>query len=238
MGNRGPQPTTGQTPIFNLRLPQDLRAQLEEHATPGRPLSKEIIARLSASVTEEREIEKRFGNRQNYRITQILVLAIERAAAKFPDRETWLEDEEVFDFVLDTFVRTLNAMRPGEPKSYSGSSHHSEATNLARGIWQSIYEAGETRPLDRYRRINADLGPLASRPNVYRAEFERRRSAREEKLCSESNLLTWPSDDADEATWKQWGEGRALAMRRAAKEVGAEMIAEGKNPRIDEEDTF
>lgn len=244
MGKRGPKPS-GQKPaaaeVFSIRLRPNLRSMLEEIADrEGRKLSEVINAKLASALSEPAEMERRFGSVENFRMMQVLGIAIDRAQARFAPK-SWLQDAETFDFVVQTFNAVIAATRPPELDSglpRNPSNTYPAATSIARSVWRDIAEADEAKPFDKFRNINADIPALLERPTVYQGEFKERRNERENSLAVERGLLNWPSDTDDEAIWMEFGQKRGAMMRQASREIEKEMIEEGKDPRLDREDTF
>ncbi|MCH4560353.1 hypothetical protein [Mesorhizobium jarvisii] len=245
MGKRGPKPS-GQKPaaaeVFSIRLRPNLRSMLEEIAErEGRKLSEVINTKLASALGEPLEIERRFGSLENFRIMQILGIAIDRAQDALSPR-SWLNDREAFDFVVQTFNAAIAAIRPVKTERRGRSNDPSEnyraSAGIARSVWKDIVEADDTRPFSKFRNINADISTLLGRPTVHRGEYEERRYERENALAAAQGLLDWPSDSDDASTWKEWGQKRAAMIQQASREIENEMIEEGKDPRLDLEDTF
>jgi hypothetical protein len=213
---------------------------LEEIADrEGRKLSEVINSKLSAALSEPPEIERRFGSLENFRMMQILGIAIDRAQDTFTPR-SWLNDRDAFDFVVQTFNAAIGAIRPADKhdRPNDPSENYRASANIARSVWKDIVEADEARPFSKFRNINADIPSLLSRPTIHRGEYEQRRKEREDVLADQLGLSDWPLENDDAAKWKEWGQKRAAMIVQARHEIEKEMIEEGKDPRLDREDTF
>ncbi|MER9870822.1 Arc family DNA-binding protein [Mesorhizobium sp. M0136] len=236
MGKRGPAPGSGKTPIFTMRLPTDLREKLTEKAeAAGLSLSRQIELRLSKSFDEEDAIENRFGSKENYRIMQVLGMAIDAAKEKY-DAKSWLHDPEVFDLVVETFNRTIAPLRPTDDRQMferaSPTQRYSDAINIARQSWAAVAEAKSPRT----KYIKADLADVADRPTIHRGEFELRSKERLAQFLFEGGMPASSPDDLEDRM--KWLRQRGELLQRAENEIAAEMISEGKDPRLSDEDTF
>lgn len=245
MGKRGPTAKPAaerKSAPISLRLRPYLREALETAAQESRrPLSEEVTSRLTRSLREDKDIEAHYGNRANFRMANVLGIAVGRAHTKFEGRD-WLGDPVVFDFVMEVVVSTLNASRPGEPQDFAvgriGADGYGEAREIGRSIWRDIAEAGQGDPLNPYKNIADDLSEVVRRPNLYRSEFNSRSRKKLQSLMMEKGL----SSDRDPA-WTvdenmDWLRLRGELLKRADSETLEEMLTEGKDPRIDREDTF
>lgn len=232
---------SGPTPPFNMRLPLDIREELELAAAKNdRSLTKEIVSRLQRSLRTEREVERLYGSKENHRLANILSIAVERAGAKFGGRN-WLHDAEVFDFTMELIIRTLGAMHPDG--SYTGVSDYQvygDAKKEARLLWRDIVTADERDRLNPYLNIASDLGPLLKRPNVYRDEYKARHGERLGALMKKAGIplssLDW--NGLGEAKRAQYLQQRGELWLQAEREVEAEMIAQGRDPQLSREDNF
>lgn len=242
MAGKGPAPKSGKTPIFAFRLKPQLREALEAAAVENqRPLSEEITARLIRSLREEKEVEAKYGNQANYRMANVLGIAISRANARYPDRD-WLKDPVVFDFVKEGIVATLDASRPPEESldavGRTTLDNYRAAREIGRSIWREIAEAPQRDPLDPYRNIAEDLSGVVERPNVYRAEFDTRSREKLRSLMFQEGLASNRDHSWSENEGMVWLRRRGELLTQAECETLSEMLAEGKNPRLEEEDTF
>ncbi|TIO36530.1 hypothetical protein [Mesorhizobium sp.] len=197
----------------------------------GKPISKIINGRLDQSLSEEREIDRRFGSQKNYRMLQLVSLAIERAEQV--TGRSWLDDASTFDQALENIRQFLERVRP--PSNNDGqrnpSAHYATASKAAADLWLSVHEA--SAPLDRLRHIRNDLRDIFPRAYVHRAEFEERLSLRYRELITQ---LDRPPLDAGEQAWMQFGKAQGALFAQAEREVAAAMIAEGKH--FDEKEPF
>ncbi|ESY92320.1 hypothetical protein [Mesorhizobium sp. LNHC229A00] len=231
MGTRGPTPKPAaerKSAPLSLRLRPYLKEALEAEALENRrPLSEEITFRLQQTLSEDKYIERRFGSAKTYRLLQAIGLGIEQAASKMPETD-WLNDRDAFNFVVSTVDKILDAIRPGSIRVPNSEGHTGSvpefdfhvSTAIATNTWKEIVQS--TGPSDRFHNINSQLGAIIGRPNVYRDEYYERLQRRYDELPATHQL-------------KLGDLGHAEQYRRLSKAVEAEMIAEGKDPRLNED---
>lgn len=188
MGRRGPQPTNGATPIFNVRLPLALRQKLEETAIEsGRTLSKEIIDRLRQSLSEDEINARKFGSDRNYRLTQAIGSAIALASEGKPD---WLDNPEDFDMVAAVVSRALDRIRPGGSLHTDGNRtpwpDHFAVERLADQMWFEVASALD--PAARYANIKRSLGDTVKRSQALQRELVRRTIEKIDALPAEQQI--------------------------------------------------
>lgn len=204
----------GPTPPFNMRLPLDLRRDLEAAASKsGKPLTREIISRLQRSLYDDRDIEKTFGDEKTYRLIQAISVAIQEARLRIGTQD-WTNNQKNFDFVVSTINKILDKIRPGgsiyvsgydknsnvpEPvqqlmadakmqaaHSNIGSGSYFAAQEISDDVWSDIRDA--TNPTARLARIRESLADVLNRPGLVDAEFWRRCSRKERKLLDETGV--------------------------------------------------
>lgn len=175
MGKRGPTPKgeyADKSAVLSTRISTELRAQLEKAVKrSGLTLSREVEHRLRRSFQEETRYAETFGNKRNYRLMQLVGIAM---TLRDPDRRgaDWLGDPELFVQVLATIHNLLWAVRPaGTEEQLTAAGWQAEMT--AEEIWATIQEADETIPLkasvsqDRANKFKVDLGPLLDRVKYF-----------------------------------------------------------------------
>ncbi|MER8838460.1 hypothetical protein NKH86_06820 [Mesorhizobium sp. M0913] len=196
----------------------------------GKPISKIINGRLDQSLSEEREIDRRFGSQKNYRMLQLVSFAIERAEQATGC--SWLDDASTFDQALENIQQFLVRARP--PSNNDGprnpSAQYASARKAAADLWLSVHEA--SAPLDRLRHIRNDLQDIFPRADVHRAEFEERLRLRYRELMA--HLDDRPPLGSDEHAWMRFGKAQGALWAQAEREIATAMIAEGKH--IDEKE--
>lgn len=219
-----------------MRLPLDLRDALENAAEEnGKPLTKEIISRLQRSLTEDKDIQRRFGDEKSYRLMQAISLGIQEAQLHLGDID-WTKDQKTFDFVVSTVTKVIDRIRPGgsiyghdngevpapvqqmladaslqAAHAALGPSSYLASENIVDKIWANI--RGATDPMDRYARIREVLADVLNRPELVRAEFQRR--------CSDAEKADWDKiENLAETEASAW-------VRSMQKRVIAEMKADG-----------
>lgn len=233
MGKRGPEPQGGKTPLFTMRLNPDLRSRLENEAHKSyRSLGGEIAKRLELSLSEPVELAARFGTAANYRIAQIVALAAQAASNRKGGRD-WLQDAATFDLALNTIVQQLLALRPSGAKPDPFDMDEEDIENsrsIADDILKKIFEANDRNRIDRYGAIQNELGDIAKRPIVYRREYMDRVRELTSNIYDEMGPRP---KNADETV--DWLTKYSELRERMCREVEAQMIAEGKNPRLEEE---
>ncbi|MER8556525.1 hypothetical protein NKH37_30940 [Mesorhizobium sp. M1217] len=190
----------------------------------GKPISKIINGRLDQSLSEEREIDRRFGSQKNYRMLQLVSFAIERAEQA--TGSSWLDDASTFDQALENIQQFLERARP--PSNNDGprnmSAQYATARKVAADLWLSVHEA--SAPLDRLRHIRNDLEDIFPRADVHRAEFEERLRLRYRELMAQ---LDRPPLGSDEQAWMEFGKAQGALFAQAEREIATAMIAEGKH---------
>jgi len=235
MGKRGPRPS-GAQPI-SIRLLPSVREKLDALAEDaGRPLSEIINRTLERALADEERIERRFGSRENYRLMQVIGIAIDRVKEEMGGR-LWLHDPEVFELTSSAIIRALSGIKPDGAREPSENLHYSKAKEVARGVWTTITESRDNPLPDRARQILTELGEIPSRATVYRGEYDERVRLKVREV--DRRLLTdKPTTEASEGEHSGFGLKLGAMIQEAMDEVQREMIAEGKDPRLSDEDTF
>lgn len=229
MGQRGPKPSGAQ--VLSIRIRPDIRQRLDELADEtDRPLSSIINHQLQRALSEDETVERRFGNAENYRVMQVIGMAIDRAE-RDKGSGSWLDDAATFDLALAAIMEVLQQLRPGGRRD-SGMAVETASELLAAqknstAVWAEIVEADSTPMLDRKRAIKKDLASHLEAPTMFtiRSEFQKRFNDRLRKLreMAGGRSEEWPTNSF---------------IEQAKDEVEAEMQDEGKDPRLSEWEDF
>jgi hypothetical protein len=121
-GGRKPKGAAPMRSQVNVRMPDDIRAQLEAAARKRRRnVSEELLARLRVSFARERELDRKPATRAlNYLISAIADLHAESAIryGRLPKRP-WTRDPFLFRSFKLTVARLLEVLEPpGDPQSF------------------------------------------------------------------------------------------------------------------------
>jgi len=139
MAKRGPKPKatqTGRSVVFSSRMAPELKAALDEAAEKaGRTLSEEIQRRLRRTFVDDEQVAERFGDRQTYRLLQLIATAIKlvpHSHLSSGPREFWLQDAGLFDITMKLIVRMLETVRPDGDPSGLHVNHDAPSEDVAR----------------------------------------------------------------------------------------------------------
>jgi TraY domain len=204
MATRGPAPRgeyAGKSQVLSTRIRPDTRAKLTaSKKRSGRSLSQEIEFRLRRTFQHDDRAADMFGSLRNFRLMQMVGIAM--ATAYNPDQPgaDWLDDPVTFDIAVQTMLDLLIGLRPPGDKPASlmqGSAvidteawTRAVAMNHAARVLKSVQEADPSLPLNASRRehlaalIKVDLGAVVDRPTIVKgtAEDHRKQAAELEKI--------------------------------------------------------
>jgi hypothetical protein len=114
MGKRGPAPkdeASVSSQVLSIRVRPDTREALQAAATANkRTLSQEIQTRLRRSLATDEDIKNAFGSRRNFRLMQLIALAIE---GLYRDGDTDWVDDPILLRQAEQIVATLFHSLPG-----------------------------------------------------------------------------------------------------------------------------
>jgi Arc-like DNA binding domain len=102
---------------FKLRLPDPLRAEIEESARrSGRSINTEIVERLEQSVRQDQQSREIFGDDDAARITRMVAramsLAGQRAAELLEGNPDWAKHPWAYQQASAAAASVLGAMKP------------------------------------------------------------------------------------------------------------------------------
>lgn len=177
MGKRGPAAKGefgDKSAVLSTRISAELRAALERSVQKtGLTLSREIEHRLRRTFSDDEKMESTFGTERNYRLMQMVALALRTAHNPQNFETDWLDDPIAFEIALRTANGVLEALRPagGIPELdafQKGASRHTPAQ-----IWTEVQSADASLPLKdtgrahRANLIKSALGGIADRPKIF-----------------------------------------------------------------------
>ena len=122
MGKRGPQPKgeyggkIGRTAVLSTRLQPDTRTRLVAASkASGRSLSQELEHRLRRSFIEDDKAVEFYGTEQNAAVVKFIGVTIQSTTARSSTKEKdeWLNEQWLFDDVMDAIEHMLLWFRPG-----------------------------------------------------------------------------------------------------------------------------
>jgi CelD/BcsL family acetyltransferase involved in cellulose biosynthesis len=182
MGKRGPRPKGeyggkgGRTAVLSTRLQPDSRARLVAAAkTNGRSLSQELEHRLRRTFTEDDKAVDWYGSGQTAAVVKLIGATIHSAAARVSKRgkHDWLEEQWLFDDVMDAIAHVLLWFRPGGDSGRRPIAL-SSGTNEADTLMEEIRSADPSLPIAKgstrqhaLAMLKDKLGDLAKGPHPY-----------------------------------------------------------------------
>jgi hypothetical protein len=179
MGKRGPAPKgdyPDKSTVLSTRIRRDTRDALARAAKArGRSLSQEIENRLRRSFESEAKLVDMFGGSTNYRLVQMIAIAMSLRSEDGPQAD-WLQSPELFLEVLHTIHHVLWQIRPRGTDEYLWIAPR-RSEEVAEALWAMIHSADSTMPLgvssQQYRAnaIKADLGDLVERPTYSLTDY-------------------------------------------------------------------
>jgi len=144
MGKRGPQPSESKTRHTGVRIPSDLRAQLEvEAAKAKRTLSEEILARLEAPFPAPQLSADVFDGPVNYAFFRLLAMTLFDLRAR-TDGKYWYESPLGYVYGRKAIEHIFDCFKPPNGKTTLGNPKLKDAEfgeQAAEGtmVWMELY---------------------------------------------------------------------------------------------------
>jgi hypothetical protein len=138
-----------------------------------RSLSQELERRLRRTFIEDDEVIKFYGSGQTAAVVNLIGVAIQATAARAGKKHDWLEEQWLFDDVMDAIVHMLLWFRPGGD-SGRREIKLSSGTNQAERLIEEIRFSDPSVPLAKrsnrghaMAELKDKLGDLAKHPRPY-----------------------------------------------------------------------